>query len=240
MTDTNDHTVALDPFQRALFSARYTCGSLSILVGSITMLATVVDQRTRSRVDADREKGEPFLWAAREVMETVLLDYTSILVARIMDTRRRVLSIPGFCTALGRPGVTSQIIKISRQEHGSNDGFDESVVRKRLKQIVRVKDITLTSHEFACVKKFRNHRAAHVTFDDYGMSVMHLMTTYFHLVTIGNHFQKIFGSRVYEDDYWDLEPTYRKAAAALWQLDPAVDPILFKGRVIFRTRNADA
>ena len=60
------------------------------------------------------------------------------------------------------------------------------------------------------------------------------MTTYFNLATIGYRFQAIFGSDVYNDDYWDLEPTYRQVAAALWQLEPPIDPILFKGQLILK------
>ena len=239
MTNSNNQTVALDPFERALFSAKYTCGGLSILVSSITMLVTIVDRRTRDRVDADRARGEPYLWGAREAMETALLDYTSILICRIMDNTKRALSIPGFCSALRGIGVTKQIIDISRRRHGPDDEFDEEATRRRLKEIVSGKETILASEEFARVKEFRDRRAAHATFSDYGMSISHLMTTYFHLATICSHFQAVFKSAVYEDDYWDLEPTYRQAAAALWQLEPPVDPILVKGHLILIPRDTD-
>ena len=95
-----------------------------------------------------------------------------------------------------------------------------------------MKNKILASVDFGRVKDFRNHRVAHATFNDYAMNVSHLKTTYFHLVTIGNHFQAIFGSSVYKDDYWDLEPMYRQEAAALWQLEPPIDPILVKEQLI--------
>jgi hypothetical protein len=230
--------MALKPLERTVLSARYVCGGLSILVGSITMLVTVVHERTRDRVDADRAKGDANLWAARKAMEIALLDYTSILVCRCMDNSKGALSIPRFCTSLKRPGVANQIIDMAKRRHKAND-YDENAARRRLDQIVSVHRTIVESDEFARVKKFRNSRAAHATFDDYGMSVSDLMTTYFYLATIGNHFQTIFGSSVYKDDYWELEPMYRQAAAALWQLEPPVDPILVKGTLFFRPQERD-
>ena len=239
MTNSNNLTVSLNPFQRALFSARYVCGGLSILVSSITMLVTVVDQRTRDRVNADRTKGNPNSWAAREAMEAALLDYTSILVCRCMDKKRRALSIPGFCTAMKAPGVTRQIIDMAKREHGRDDEFDENAVRRRLDAIVSGKDMILESDEFVRVKEFRDHRAAHATFDNYAMSVSFLMTSYFNLAMIGYRFQAIFGSDVYNDDYWDLEPMYRQVAAVLWQLEPPIGPILFKEQLILKPGETD-